>query len=1028
MRASRLALLVTLLATPTLAAQVRAPADGGMTRSLGQPRAWKLHTGVGAGWLFRESDGQLVTEGRIGIYKDLVNPVTGLLGLHFEGYAGARDTDFDRGVRAQLVSPFARFGLGVDYNGLDNESNFLISIGHPIRRGGAFGRGSFLRLNYLPGRDHSFSVGFEFPIRRNIPMGRTRPRKDHVPMEIPEVPKLPPPTEEEGIQDALSHVREAAHWIHRFTVPFVDHDAFGGDEALLRFAAAMDSLKVHRARTTPLHPMGRTPAAELRVYHMELDRAFSIASSGRALPASRSTPVGREVSAKAKEILLDEVLLPYNRLLGQRKDPDTIRELGTRALGIIFTRWLFTESRVPSQRRDPVLWVFQELLDIVDANREFAHRQWGDSRFVWLPLQYALVPEQHDSQAELDALIERAIDDRTTVEPPRFTDGNRVSYLINEQFQVNLARSIHDAEDYHVLWIHDFRGVDGITGDPDEVAFRQVVNSYLAAMTRRIREYDRTGTFPVFMIFLDQWFYEGRKSRLWMDLLEDPFHETDLPGANRAWEDTIAIAQQELRTAIRESSLLQHQAAQFGQDWLRDLIRVHVSITNPADPTFWSHQVIPLVGLPDNVMRDHRKIAFYDVTEEDPYRGRAIYTGAGVAEHYTAVSWEDRAIILQGPAALGLKQAARDLLLNQGIPPEEIPYHLQPRSRAPDYQARVDSVIAHEPTARAMEIHNQTGFNPKPINTLKALLYTLMPAGSVIKVPDSLWNSSFWGSLLVGFALRGGRALVIAPSHENAPSAGFAQLARAKELMSRLVTANTILQEEIAAEGGLLKVGIFHPDFAVTDIAQKVQSVRTALANYSWLRDLYDFHPDVSSALQEAQQWLDTLDLTSLPEEFESFEQPKLHIKANLFASAEAWAGLMSRPEWVGVLRQFLESRVDQIQRRQQLISSDAAEVSLIDVGRPMVQAWLAELSPKELERIVFFLAVGSHNQNNRSIIMDGEVAVILSSWAMIGGFIDMVSIAGQCVWVESVQELERHQAEYSEWQRRIGRWIKLAL
>jgi len=40
---------------------------------------------------------------------------------------------------------------------------------------------------------------------------------------------------------------------------------------------------------------------------------------------------------------------------------------------------------------------------------------------------------------------------------------------------------------------------------------------------------------------------------------------------------------------------------------------------------------------------------------------------------------------------------------------------------------------------RAMELHNLTGFGDKPINVAKATLYTLMPRGSVIKVPDSLW-------------------------------------------------------------------------------------------------------------------------------------------------------------------------------------------------------------------------------------------------------------------------------------------------
>ena len=52
-------------------------------------------------------------------------------------------------------------------------------------------------------------------------------------------------------------------------------------------------------------------------------------------------------------------------------------------------------------------------------------------------------------------------------------------------------------------------------------------------------------------------------------------------------------------------------------------------------------------------MRDHRKVVFYDISEDDPYRGEAIFTGAGIGEHYANLSWEDRSLLLRGPAALG---------------------------------------------------------------------------------------------------------------------------------------------------------------------------------------------------------------------------------------------------------------------------------------------------------------------------------------------------------------------------------------
>jgi hypothetical protein len=59
-----------------------------------------------------------------------------------------------------------------------------------------------------------------------------------------------------------------------------------------------------------------------------------------------------------------------------------------------------------------------------------------------------------------------------------------------------------------------------------------------------------------------------------------------------------------------------------------------------------------------------------------------------------------------------------------------------------------------------MQVHNQTGYAPKLINVAKATHYDAMADGSILIVPDSLWNSPFWAGMLVGNALRGGNVFV----------------------------------------------------------------------------------------------------------------------------------------------------------------------------------------------------------------------------------------------------------------------------
>lgn len=1020
MRRRFLILAVSLLWGVRVQAQDgRPPESGGFTADLGQPRIWHRHAGVGAGFMFDESGPELLGEGRFGVYRDIVNPVMGLLGFQGEAYAGARGTRFDYGLRAQIVSPYLRLGFGFDLNGLDRTTYPLISLFHPVRRGGILLRGSQVRLNYLPGRDHSFSLGLEVPVDRRISMGSTRPRASAVSLEVVRAP--PGRTvDDPALEAAIDTLRASGYWITRLTVPFLEQSEWNsaGDSAAIHELRQLKS----RLWSDSLNTLVATPLDEVRRFHGALDHALSLAVGARVDRFGDCSDLGLLVARHAREVMLEEVLLPYDRLLGRVKDPDSLAGLGTRARGV-FLRWLHTASAVPPERIPLALQVFTEYLQVLEASRRLQHERWNDSRFVWLPLQLGLLPEQHDTQAEVDALIERM-----TRVP--FSEGNRVWYIVNEQFPLQLSRTIHAAESYHVLWVHDIRGYDA-AGNPDEMTYRHVLGAYLSALIERVRAYDDTGTFPAYMIFLDQWYYEANGSRFWLELLEHPLtHRLDLPRGFQAWEDTIAAAQAELRRAVEASHLLQAQAEQFGEKWLHDLVSVHISITNPADATFWRNDIVPLWGIPDNVMRDHRKIAFYDITETDPYRGGAIYTGGGVGEHYTTPSWEDRSLVVEGPALLTLKRAARALLLNQGIEADQIPWALQPRSLPNGAERPSGRADIASSTVRALEVHNETGYNPKDLNALKAVLYTMMPPGAVTIVPDALWSSGFWSGLLVGHALRGGRTLIIAPAPANAPSTKMFALVRSQDVLSRIVLARTVLQDAIRAQGGLLELGVYNPVFQVTDLKGKLDAFRQTLVEHAWFRELYDLGPDVLAAFDSL-----SAELTGQNERWKrllQLEDPgisKLHLKANFIASKEAWTGVLHLTEWPEVLRAFMLKRAWQIENRDRALGRlDAPMPDVIDVGQPMLDRWLAGLSAGERDRLILYLMVGSHNQNYRSMALDGEVAFLVAGASINAGLIDLVAITGQCTWVATLDEIATLFPDPGGFRLRLARWLKLLL
>jgi hypothetical protein len=196
--------------------------------------------------------------------------------------------------------------------------------------------------------------------------------------------------------------------------------------------------------------------------------------------------------------------------------------------------------------------------------------------------------------------------------------GNRVWYVHNQRFQIELVRSIGRAEEYHVLWVHDFAGVN-VRGEPDRLSLYTVTQAYLHALRDRVARYDATGRLPVFMLFIDQHYFDKNRSRSMLAFLADPLHQRlDLPAGFDSLEADVRVAQEELIRAVDASLLLRAERTQYGERWLRGLVKVHVSVTNPADPSFRSRWILPLIGLPDDVMRDHRKIVVWDVSEDDP--------------------------------------------------------------------------------------------------------------------------------------------------------------------------------------------------------------------------------------------------------------------------------------------------------------------------------------------------------------------------------------------------------------------------
>ncbi|HEV8380858.1 MAG TPA: hypothetical protein VGQ29_04695 [Gemmatimonadales bacterium] len=980
-----------LLGQAARAQSVRAPEVGGRTVSLGQPLRWHWQLGLGGGaYLGRASD-DLLIRGWAGGYRAPLNPVTKLAEFGLEGYFGARGNQADAGARAMLQVPYLSAGVGADYNFPKRRFDLLLTVHSPIRRGGFLTRGTLLRLDWYPiGR--SFMLGVSAPLGDPL-AGRNRPIQDYVVVAAPfQIPASHTPANR-VLRAELDSLAMSATWVRKLVVPFLDQDGRNGAVALARTARYVETLHSRLAQ--------HSAEGEVAFFHAQLEHAFAVAAGNDA--------TGRTLARTARRILLEEILIPYDRLLGRKKRNDTLDGLGIAARGR-FGRWVTGSGVVAAAKTEDVLYVFERLTDILEAERNAAAKEWDDPRLVWLPLQYGLLPEEHDEQAELDSLLER-------VTGVTFTEHNKLTYVTNLQFHWELLRMIRETRNYHVLWVHDFPAVKQ-GGTLDVASLTQVVDGYLTTLAERVERYDSTGTLPLFFVFLDEHYYEQGKARSLMTVLEDPLEaNANLPYSTRADVDRLGRALQRLREAVRRSRVLQAETREYGEAWLRNRVKVHINITNRVDASFWSGGLISSVfGYPDDVMRDHRKIAFRDVSEDDPFAGVGILTGMGVGQYYLGPRWDDRSLLMQGPILLQLKQAARDLLTSQGLRPEDIPapLRLAPPAATFDRIAMAPDAVGSAFHSRAMALFNETGYLSKSLNAAKALLYSLMPPGSVIKVPDSLWNATLYGSLLVGASLRGATVLVIAPAQANAPSAGFPQMVRAHELLARLLLVRRALAEPIGSAGGALYVGLYALPVDQHGFASRAERWATQVSATPFLLKLYPFAPAIMATVTDAGR------STAGRAAPVATDPPKLHQKVQFLATGEFWRGVTSAPQWRRFMDTYLRYR-EATYERGETEHRDAR--ALTDSLQQIADQLLAPIqnNPKAAS----FALVGSQNQDYRGIFMDGEVAVVFTGSTSLIPLVDLVFMAGNATWVADEATLDRLLPPVGELRRRVARVTK---
>jgi hypothetical protein len=914
-----------------------------------------------------------------------MNPAVGLIGVSAEAFVTA-DPGVEPGARLMAVSRALGLSAGVDWDGRSRSVDGLVSFQTAVRRGGIAGRGTMLRADWYPGRADALNVGMFVPFGSPT-IGRSRPRDTDV--DPPQAYRMSfsesrLPREAEA---PLARLAESAAMLLEYTNLYPER------------SGAMN--------------YGPSHAAVSRSYHEALAESFRVAVNNPLL--------GDEVTHRARAGLVSDVLLPFDAQFGQvKEDKFGIRPFTTAAHGH-FIAWMRDSSRLAPGLQQRAAAVHARWMSVIEQSHRILLRQAKDSRLVWMPLQLALTEPEYDEQSEVDSLIQRAVG-------RRFSDGNALAYLATSDIPMEIARSIFAARDHHVLWTHDFTGQRADDKSLDEIAYAMVADVYLPALTEAARRYDSTRVMPIYMILIDEFYYASRNGRLWMDILENPLHASmRLPGANAEREAHLRKRQQELREAVAGSWRLQQDAtANGGEKWLPDVIRVNVNVLFAHDWSFRSHRIVPpFPFVPDNIMRDHRKMAFYDLSDRDPFSGSAFVMGVGIGEHYSSPTWEDRAYRVRGPAALEMRDAARRALIASGMKPSDVPSVLQ---------ARADTAIHRDPeyVGRAIQLHNEPGFSgPKRSSVARAMLYNLAPAGSVIIVPDPIWVSDTWAAMLAAAAARGCKVYVIAPSAANNPNPHGVIEAAENEVLTRLLQSRDRMREQLRQTGGELRIGLFTGKSGYSDAEGRRREVREGARKYPWLRQVFPFDEPTLAVLDRAAvQSESDGEVTSALAQDETPRAPTLHQKTQLVARPGALSALVRQPGWEDILAAAMRTQSRQTATFADQLGFTRPDVDSVAVrtADAMLRGFETSLTEAERKSVSFYFSLGTQNQDPRGLMLDGEGTMLVSGFHAAAGVVDLYQLMARTTWIETSAEIDRLLPQPGFLTRALSRWFRATL
>jgi hypothetical protein len=290
--------------------------------------------------------------------------------------------------------------------------------------------------------------------------------------------------------------------------------------------------------------------------------------------------------------------------------------------------------------------------------------------------------------------------------------------------------------------------------------------------------------------------------------------------------------------------------------------------------------------------------------------------------------------------------------------------------------------------------------------------------------------SETWAGMLVGAAARGARVQIIAPALVNAPIPDAPAMARAHDVLLRVLALRESLTPTMRESGGDLHIGLFAAHATADDAAGRLREVREGLARYPWIREVIPFDDKTLSVLSQVEhQIANGRDATQMAKD-EKPHPPQPHRKTQVIARANAIAALLRQPGWDVMLADAMREQSLQTARFAEQLGDThpAVDTSATRVLDEMMRGYDASIPAAERKRVSFYFAEGSHNMDDRGLMSDGEAMLIVSGPQASAGLVDLFYMMARTTWIDRPAELERLLPRQSSIIHRFARWIRATL